>query len=206
MRLSTEFCFRRTLHGSILLGLDYGRIPAAFAWDLVSDPNSVNQGVADLQPEPVERYGLINLRAGYEHTLLRLKRTHLSAQIGVGVSHISTDEGTFSHYKVTESGDLALLATHNLEINSEGRPLPTFYGALTWQHTFSNLNELCIGAYSMISLQGDEIRTTYVIDPLGPEARGGSATGSLSHAGLYIAYTMSWGYPKLPRWLRATIQ
>ena len=181
----------------LFAGLAYSVIPFSYAWDF----RGTNSG-----PERVERWYIDNhsyyaLRAGVGWSPFQRSVTVPFVAARAELLMVPSKQQVIYGYRSSASSLDTVLYGHSLVIADRGSIYGAFALSLGAKRTFANANELSFFVDTRLSGAQGVASGTWSI-----ATNEGTSTGTfvvrMQYIGIGLAYSTSWGEPKLPRYMR----
>lgn len=198
----TTYIRHLTRGPSIYAGLSLRQIPVSLAWNTGSD--TAASGSIGM-PNEASREPDVNgfwaaLTGGVEHRILFRGGFHIGSSVGLGLSAIQMDRA-YEVYAGVPGQALIPLGAYRVSINERGRLLPFIDLSASLGKRLRNWNVLGFRLFAAL-YASNHIRGEFIIKPGASEESRGTFSGTLSHFGVSVSYTMVWGAPKIPRYLQ----
>ena len=86
--------------------------------------------------------------------------------------------------------------------NTGGGALPFVRFGFGVDRMFENFNRIGLELFALYSTRRNTFQSDYILYPGTIGESSGTIQGGVSHAGLRLSYTLTWGPPKKPAYLR----
>lgn len=191
--------YNRNISPEVVLsaGLAYSVIPFSFEWDLGGSNNVPDR----TERWYIENYPLYTLRLGAGWMPFREGKFLPFIAPRVELLFVPSEEQSVNGYRTRPPYSDTAFYSRSLEIASQGSQYCAIALSVGVKYTFANDNSLSLFLDSRLSEVKGLAYGSYTITSGNTESSGLFSI-RMQYIGIGLAYSTSWGEPKLPRYMR----
>lgn len=185
------------------IGLGLKQVPFTYSWDR-------GRGVfypAKFAPLGVEKEfkdnsTLVSLGMHLSMRVEIRRQWRAMGSLSMAVTQLASETSSFTSTERLETDSAIVVMRRVDKVNQSAKAIPLLRFTGDLGYVLPNMNTVSFGLVLQYSTRRDIFTGAYVLHPDSPYESTGRYRGGVSYLGVQIGYTMSWGMPKEPAWVR----